>query len=172
MFRTQLIETFVVYDTFFYDDGIINPNTKWDLNYATRTVESNGTKFLVTTTNASARASMNPLDNQTAYDFDAVPLAFEFDLVDYSATGVLNAQFIQATPTTLSKAFSMKNNSYIGKTIKVVYTGTNLELYVDGVHTGTDLSVTFDSSNKIRVGFAFGTANDYIIVKNVKTYPL
>ena len=165
-------ETYEVYDTFFYDDGILNPNSNWDLNYATRSVESNGTKFLVTNTNASARASMNPLDNQTAYDFDAVPMAFEFDIVDYDATGTLNAQFIQATPTVLNRAFSMKNSSYIGKTIKVVYTGTNLELYIDGVHTGTDLSVTFDSSNKIRVGFAFSTANDYIIVKNVKAYPI
>lgn len=168
-----LQETYEVLDALFYDDGIVNPNPNWDCNYVTRSTVTEGVKFLVNTSNPSARASMNPIDNNgTPYDFDSVPMAFEFDLVDYNANGTLNAQFIQASPTTLSKAFSLKNSSYIGKTIKVVYTGTKMELYVDEVKTGTSIDVTFDSNNKIRVGFAFGTANEYVIVKNVKAYSI
>ena len=165
-------EIYEVLDAIFYDDGLVNPNSNWDCNIVTRSVESNGTKFLVTSNNATARASMNPLDNSSALDFDGVPMAWEFDFVDYSASGVLQAQFYQTTPTSLNKVFSLKNDNYIGKTIKIIYTGTKLELYVDGVHTGSDVTVTYDTSNKIRVGFTFSQANDYCIVKNVKAYPI
>ena len=157
----------------FYDDGIQNPNPKWDTLYVTRSVESNGTKFLVTTTNASARASMNPLDNNTAYDFDAVPFVWEFDLVGYNSDvgGVLQAQVIQATPTTLNKSFSLKNELYIGKPVKITYDGSKLEFYVDETKI-SETTVTYDSSNKVRIGFSFNQKDDYLIVKNVKLYPI
>ena len=172
-YGSLLSETYDVLDAIFYDDGVSGTNTKWDILFVTKSLESNGLKFLCTSDSFSARASMNPIDNASAYDFDAQPMVFEFDLVDYSATGdILQAQFIQTSPTTLNKSFSLKNTDYIGKTIKVVYTGTKLELYVDGMHTGADIDVTFNTGNKMRVGFAFSTTNDYLIVKNVKAYPI
>ena len=161
-----------VLDCIFYDDGIVNPNTKWDCNQVTRSEETNGTKFLVTTTSASARASMNPLDNSSVYDFDAIPMAWEFDVVEWVGTGSCQAQFLQSSPSTLNKVFNIHTRSPNGKSFKIVYTGSKLELWIDGVHQDGDMIVTYDTNNKIRVGFAFATKDDYLIVKNVKAYPI
>ena len=161
-----------VWDCIFYDDGIVNPNTNWDRVACDRSEESNGTKFLCTQSVATSRASMNPLDNSSAFDFDAIPMAWEFDVVEWIGTGSCQAQLYQTTPTALNKTFNIHTRSPNGKSFKIVYTGTKLELWVDGVHQSGDITVTYDTNNKIRVGFAFSTKDDYMIVKNVKAYSI
>ena len=128
-------------------------------------------KFLCTSDSFSAIASMNPIDNASAYDFDAQPMVFEFDLVEYSGSGVIQTQFLQKQPSTTNKVFSLKNSEYIGKTIKIIYTGSKLELYINDSKSN-EIIVAYDTNYKIRVGFAFSTTNDYLIVKNVKAYPI
>ena len=165
-------EIYEITDAIFYDVGIgSSANNKWDTLYVTRSVEDNGTKFLVTSTNASARASMNPVDNASAYDFPPTPFAWEFDIVEYNAEGNLQALIIQNTPTLLNKVFSLKNSSYLGKTVKITYDSSKLKLYVDNTFI-SEQSVTYDSSNNLRIGFAFSQKDDYLIIKNVKLYPI
>ena len=170
-YGSLLSETYDVLDAIFYDDGVSGTNTKWDILSVTKSLESNGLKFLCTSDSFSARASMNPIDNASAYDFDAQPMVFEFDLVEYSGSGVIQTQFLQNQPSTTNKVFSLKNSEYIGKTIKIIYTGSKLELYINDSKSN-EIIVAYDTNYKIRVGFAFSTTNDYLIVKNVKAYPI
>ena len=165
-------EPYNVWDTIFYDDGLSGTQTKWDTIVVSKSLESNGTKFLVTDTSASARASTNPVDNASAYDYQPQPMAFECYVVDLyrpSGSGALGIQFIQQNPVINKQILLL--GSDIGHTVKVLYTGTALEVYVDGVHQSSrDLEVTFGNSELMRVGFAFYSKDNYVVVKNVKTY--
>ena len=163
-------EIFVVEDTLFYDVGIgSTANTKWDTVYVTRSVESNGTKFIVTSTNASARASMNPVDNASAYDFPAQPMVFECELVDfYVPSNAIGMQFFQLNPT-VNKQINLQTSD-IGHKLEVRYDGTEMRLYKDGERTSRYQTCTFDQT--MRVGFTFNTEGGYVVVKNVKAYPI
>ena len=167
-------ETYPVLDTLFYDDGLSGTQTKWDILFVSKSIESNGTKFLITDTNASARASTNPVDNASAYDYQPQPMAFECDVVDLyrpSGSGTLGIQFIQQNPT-VNKQIQLLQSD-IGHTITIKYTGTALEAYVDGVHQPSrDLEVTFGNRGLMRVGFTFYSKDNYIVVKNVKVYSI
>lgn len=99
-------------------------------------------------------------------------MAFECDIVDLyrpSGLGGLGIQFIQQNPT-VNKQITLLQSD-VGHTIKIKYTGTALEVYVDGVHQPSrDLEVTFGNSELMRVGFTFYSKDSYIVVKNVKAY--
>ena len=163
-------EIYAVFDTIFYDDGLSGTQTKWDTLLSSKSIESNGTKFLVTDTNASSRASMNPVDNASAYDFQPQPMVFEFEVVDLYLPngGQVAPQFIQQNPT-VNKQIPL-NSTYIGHTIQIRYNGTEIRLYKDGSDTGRYVTCTFDQI--MRVGFSFYMKDSYIIVKNVKAYPI
>ena len=161
-------ETYEVLDAIFYDDGVSGTNTKWDMMFITKSLVSNGMKFLCNTQSASARASMNPLDNASVYDFDAQPMVFECYLADlYISSNSIGMQFIQ-TGGTPNKQLNFSTQD-IGHTIKLVYDGTSLIKYRDDVEV-LRTSVTY--TDKIRVGFAFYSVDGYIIVRDVKAYPI
>lgn len=145
----------------FKDGGVTgNYNSKWDILYVSKTVDTNGTTFTATETNASARASMNPLDNGSAYDFEYTPLIWEFDVVNI--VGEVQAQFIQQNPLR-NNGFKL-GTSYNGSHVKIEYTGSKLVLYKDNVFV-SEISEVYD--NTIRIGFAFYSINRSITVKNV-----
>ena len=161
-------ETYAITDCIFYDDGVSGTNTKWDCLFVTKSSESNGTKFLCNSTNASARASMNPLDNASVFDFDAQPMGFECYLADlYIPSNAIGMQFLQ-TGSNPNKQMNFSTQD-IGHTIKVVYDGISLIKYRDDVEVSRT-SVTY--TDKIRVGFTFYTVDGYIVVRDVKAYPI
>lgn len=167
-FRILQSEIYGVLDCIFYDDGLSGTNTKWDMVVVTKSLESNGTKFLCTSTSASARASMNPYDNSSVYDFPPQPMAFECDLVDFTTpSGNIGMQFIQSGGA--NKAFNFSSDD-IGHTIKVEYDGTKLTKYIDGVAQANPQTVTY--TGDMRVGFFLYAKDGYIVVKNVKAYPI
>ena len=171
--QSVVSQPYDVLDCIFYDEGIVNPNTNWDCAYVTRSEETNGTKFLATSTSASARASMNPLDNSTAYDFTPQPMVFEADIVAINIpSGDIGMQFIQQNPP-VNKQIKLTAND-VGHNIKIKYTGTALECYVDDVHqSNRDITVSYHHDSELmRIGFSLYAQNGYVIVKNVKAYPI
>ena len=158
-------ETYNLLDCLFYDDGVTD-TASWDLLLCSKSVSAtNGKTFTCTETNASARASMNPVDNASAYDFVANPLIWEFDVV--SVTGNVALQFIQQNPS-INKAFNI-NSNYDNSTVKIEYNGSKMTLYQDGAYVN-EITVTFSST--MRIGFSIPTLNNSITVKNVKVYPI
>ena len=111
---------------------------------------------------------MNPVDNASVYDFDAQPMVFECYIADlYVPSSAIGMQFIQ-TGSNPNKQLNL-SSADVGHTIRIEYTGTNLIKYCDDVEVSR-IFVTY--TDKIRVGFSFNTVNGYIIVRDVKAYPI
>ena len=161
-------EIYEVSDCIFYDDGVSGTNTKWDCLLIEKSLESNGMKFLCNSTSAMARASMNPYNDSTVYDFDAQPIVFECYLADrYTPSNTISMQFLQIGNNPNKQINFVADD--VGHTISVVYDGTSLTKYRDGVQVNT-ISVTY--TDKIRIGFSFYTTGEYIVVRDIKAYPI
>ncbi|MBQ6218941.1 MAG: hypothetical protein IJJ47_04340, partial [Methanosphaera sp.] len=146
----------------FWDIGTI---AKWDTNGVTALSNDNGVTFISNID--TSRASMNPLDNSSAHDFNPVPMAWEFDLESLTVVNGLGVQFIQISPSNRNYQQTL-NSNHVGKHIKQVYDGTKLHLYVDGTEMGNQQSVTYDGM--MRVGFALYGVGSSITVRNIKAY--
>ena len=154
-----LQETFVVKDCLFYDDGVTSPKTVtwYNQNSAyTLTPASDGTLVEISQTSSQKLfADGTTYSNSSKY---SAPVCAEVEIV--SNNGNDNLFVIVA-----NKVPSMALTG--GKTLKMVWDGSTVKKYVDGVQTGTTNDVT---GEKIAIGFSCTSGS--FKFKNLCIYPI
>lgn len=155
-----------VINALFYDDGITD-TASWDMVNINKSVSSSGKTFTSTSDNTTTRASMNPLDNSSAYDFEANPFIWEFDVI--AVNGSVDVQFMQDSPR-INKGHSL-DSSYVSHTVKYVFDGeSTIKEYIDDSTTASYTFTNAEFTLAMRIGFAFYRTGRSITVKNVRIY--
>lgn len=175
IFRRFVSETFVLWDTFFYDGGVTgNSNiNNWD-NYNSRysiNVQSDGT--LLTNTNASLYAYLianNPNvpsgSGSSSFEFN-YPLAIELDIVDANDINKNGFNFEKSSDNRF--AFGEFYAS-IGDHLKVVYDGATLKSYLNNSST-VSRTIEFSELSDFRLSL-YSQVNSYLKFKNFKVYSI
>lgn len=155
-----------VINALFYDDGITD-TASWDMILVNKSVSNTGKTFTASTTDTLTRASMNPLDNSSAYDFEPNPFVWEFDVV--ALNGSPYCQVMQDSPR-INKAHSL-NSNYVGHTVRYVFDGeSTIKEYIDDSTTPSYTITGAEYTLMLRIGFTFNSEGTSITVKNVRIY--
>ncbi len=148
-----------VFDCIWYDDGVTSPKTKqWynQDNAFSTTIDTNGTLL---SCSATALKSFFADANgwNASYKFTA-PLCVEVDIE--SATG---SDVVLAIMSNINPTISLTGES----TVKMIWDGSKVEKYVNGVLTGTTQNVT---QTPVAIGFRMSTGS--VKYKNFRIYPI
>ena len=153
-------ETYEVWDTLFFDDGVTSPKTaNWN-NYFDRltvTVDETGTT-LARESSSETGYYLTPLAYST-------PFAIEFDIVEISSKTANGIDFMLGSSDNNKTFNALVINS--NDSIKIVYDGTTIRTYRNGSTTPSEVSLSL--TGDIRIGFFIGV-NQHIKFKNFKIY--
>ena len=165
---TVVSNTYPVWDTLFYDDGVTSPKTATWSNYQDRitvTVDStNGTTLL---RDANSGTGYYFADNSTTtgfFDF-TTPLIIEFEMgaiSDKSNSGIDFATSNLDNNKTFNQLGIAENDS-----IKIIYDGSVIKVYRNGSTTSNDVNLSITGS--FGIGF-FILPNKSVTFKNFKIY--
>lgn len=167
-----LIETFVLYDTFWYDNAILGDtkSNEWYLSTAnlSLSVESDGTGTLLSST-ATSNAYSNSTSSWNRYLDASNDFCVEFDVV--SKTGDFALRFLNSTSSAIYRDIPLTNRVSSNNHVKVEYSATDKKMVID-----IDGNIETTPSTAIyglMVTCGFRMINTATLkFKNFKVYPL
>ena len=158
-----LQETYVIYDSTFYDSGLNDAQKNNDWTTTNLQINTDNTGTLVSNS-TSSNVFYRIYRNSALVSFDT-PYIVEFEVVSLTGTILL----INDGSTTIRRTLSGELGVQNGDTVRIEYDGTTCKYYVNDIYkTGQDISAT---SSYSYLGFRIGSSAS-LKYKNYKVYPV
>ena len=152
-------ETYEIIDATYYDDGVTSPKTKtWYNQDNAFSVSIDDTGTLLSCSASSLKSFFADGTNWSSSSKFTAPLCVEVDIESVTGSDVVLAILSNVNPT-----ISLTGRS----TVKMIWDGSKVEKYIDGVLTGTTQNVT---QTPVAIGFRMTTGS--VKYKNFKIYPI
>ena len=162
MFRQFQSETYSLWDTLFFDDGV-SGTANWN-NYQSRldvTTDSTGT----TITRNSTGSYNGHYIAKNGETFNS-PVIIEMQLLDYSTTTMMGFDFESSSDNMFSFAdLNIPKNCYL----KLIYDGTTVKAYINGSTTPVG-EYSLSALSNFKIEFYIRNTNSYIKFKDFKIY--
>lgn len=157
-----LSETYIVWDTLFFDDGI-SGTANWN-NYQSRldvTTDSTGTT--ITRNSTGSYSGYYIAKNDETFNS---PVIIEMQLLDYSTTTRMGFNFETSSDNMFSFAdLNIPKNCYL----KLTYDGTTVKAYINGSTTPIG-EYSLSALSNFKIEFYIRNTNSYIKFKDFKIY--
>ena len=152
-------ETYAIIDATYYDDGVTSPKTAtWYNQDNAFSVSIDDTGTLLSCSATGLKSFFADGTNWSSSSKFTAPLCVEVDIESVTGSDVVLAILSNVNPT-----ISLTGRS----TVKMIWDGSKVKKYIDGVLTGTTQNVT---QTPVAIGFRMTTGS--VKYKNFKIYPI